>query len=81
MHHHFQPRRLHHLIKGAFLCNVRNDNNLQVVGLVLVRIANLVRLVLGPDGCDHCVALLEELIEAVGCGERRQEWQVSVIAV
>ena len=55
------------LVEGALLRDVRHDLDLQAVGLGLVGVADLLRLVLGPDGGDDGVAGRDELLEDVGC--------------
>ena len=68
----FQPRRLNHLVKRIGLRNIGDNNDLQPIGLILVRIADLLSLVLGADCRDDGVALLEELVKDMGCG--RTSW-------
>lgn len=60
-----ETRRLGYLIEGVLLGNVRDDDDFEVRGLVLVSVADVLRLFLGADGGDDGVALLEELLEAV----------------
>lgn len=67
MKHHVQARSLDHLIKGISLGNVRHDGDFQLVRLVLERLANLVCLVFGADGCDDFIALVEKLLKDMGC--------------
>ena len=64
-----ETRLLHNLVESVELGNVGDNDHLELAaaGLVGVRFADLLRLVLGPDGGDHGVALGEELLEDMGC--------------
>lgn len=66
MNHSLEARRLGHLVEGIWLRNVRHDDHLEAVGAVLVRVADLLRLVFRAHGGDDGVALLEELLKDVG---------------
>lgn len=66
MHHDLETGRLCDFIKGIFLGDVRDEDDLEAICLILVRIADLLRLVFRADGGDDSIALLQELFENVG---------------
>ena len=68
MQDNLKTRLLHDLIENIQLGDIRDNDHLELAaaGLVGVGFADLLRLVLGPDGGDHGVALGEELLENVG---------------
>lgn len=66
MQHGLEAGRLDYLVKGAFLRNVRDDDDVErLPPEVLVGIADLLRLVLGADRSDDLMARREQLLEDV----------------
>lgn len=56
------------LIEGIRLRNIGHDDDLELLPAQLgVGIVDLLGLVLGPDGRDDLVALLDQLVQDVGC--------------
>lgn len=66
MQHKVQAWGLGHVVKGALLGNVGHDNDLQTIGLVLVRLTQLLGFILGPHRGDDFIVLGEELLKDVG---------------
>lgn len=70
MEHHFQAINLHRLVKGALLCDILDNAEVQFGrGRVWVCFPNLLGFCLGADGRDDGVAALEENIQDVRCDE------------
>lgn len=69
MQDHLKTRLLHDLVESIKLGDIGNNDDLELAaaGLVGISLADLLRLVLGPDGGDNGVALGEQLLEDVGC--------------
>ena len=70
VYHDLQTRRLGYFIEGILLGDVGDNDNLEAIGLGLVRIADLLSLVLRSNRRDDSVAGLEELFENVGYTEK-----------
>jgi len=66
---HLDPGALDHFVEGVGLRDIGHDDDVELVLCELgVGIADPLCLVFGPDRGHHLVALLEELLQDVGCG-------------
>jgi len=68
--HDLDTGDLDNLVKGIFLSDIGHDNDVELLlVLVGIRLADLLRLLLGPHSGNYAVALGEELIQDVGRDE------------
>lgn len=63
VHDDLNSRGLDDLVESPGLSDIRDDRNIETIGLVLVRIPDLLGLVLGPNRGGDLVALVKELLE------------------